>query len=147
MLHSKFSIRLYKLWFYGAFTTFLVAKEPQTSNQLVLETKLCGYGKKSVDLATRVKCIDPNDVQNFGEDAGFFSKDVVIVADGVGGWARKGVVADIKLYAIKINSTNMRKWLVWQFLVNRSLIIEFRTFYKPSQGHLCRYPRSPQDCR
>lgn len=91
MMSQNLKVVTIKIYLYAAFIEVFTATERQSSNPLVLETKLCGYGKKSVDLSARVKCLAPDDVQNFGEDAGFFNEAAVIVADGVGGWARKGV--------------------------------------------------------
>ena len=61
------------------------------SHALTLKTKLCGYGKKEQHSSPRDSCLITNQVKNFGEDAGFFNENKIIIADGVGGWRRHGV--------------------------------------------------------
>ena len=64
------------------------------NSSLSLRTKLCGYGKAHMlksNLEDRDTCLTAGKTLNFGEDAGFFDENRVIIADGVGGWRRHGV--------------------------------------------------------
>jgi len=61
------------------------------SKSLTLKTVLCGYGKTSQHKTPRDICLNSGQVKNFGEDAGFFTPEKIIIADGVGGWRRQGV--------------------------------------------------------